>query len=385
MDTKGTKETALYFPYIQVPSTTWFTQVLLYWDAAASIVPYRERDKTKFSPYMSQLIKAGLLHTIKANDAFQKNADTFDQGFLRMLDSRKPRLPDSRQETRIGKGELSRPLLKELGERRLARVHREPVYSYTDDEGYETVIHQNKAPAELFEELGNRGLAYRRPTTTRHVGGGGQWWVMEKSTSDLYMAYLVGSICRINPGFYPVTDTSQTLADLAQPTENTSSRLAELRYATIMDALPMPSQPVTPSQLVEFKDQKDNENRLHLLRNHLNRQLADVVNEEDEYLRQVKMQGIQQEIHDEVEVLTERMSRQPWPRIILGGVAGVVAAGLTVGAVIATGGGALALGLGIGGAIAAGGQAGYQVADVIRPSRLATRSPLAYAVLAGGL
>ena len=32
-------ETALYFPYIRVPETPWFSQVLLYWDAAAAIVP----------------------------------------------------------------------------------------------------------------------------------------------------------------------------------------------------------------------------------------------------------------------------------------------------------------------------------------------------------
>jgi hypothetical protein len=31
--------TALYFPHIAVPKTPWFTQVLLYWDKAATIVP----------------------------------------------------------------------------------------------------------------------------------------------------------------------------------------------------------------------------------------------------------------------------------------------------------------------------------------------------------
>jgi hypothetical protein len=33
------EEVALYFPNIAVPQTPWFTQVLLCWDRAASIVP----------------------------------------------------------------------------------------------------------------------------------------------------------------------------------------------------------------------------------------------------------------------------------------------------------------------------------------------------------
>lgn len=29
----------LYFPYISVPESAWFTRVLLYWDEVGSIVP----------------------------------------------------------------------------------------------------------------------------------------------------------------------------------------------------------------------------------------------------------------------------------------------------------------------------------------------------------
>ena len=33
-------ETALYFPCIRVPESTWFTQILLCWDRAATIIPH---------------------------------------------------------------------------------------------------------------------------------------------------------------------------------------------------------------------------------------------------------------------------------------------------------------------------------------------------------
>lgn len=31
---------ALYYPYIKVPESDWFTRVLLYWDVVGAIVPY---------------------------------------------------------------------------------------------------------------------------------------------------------------------------------------------------------------------------------------------------------------------------------------------------------------------------------------------------------
>lgn len=248
----------------------------------------------------------------------------------------------------------------------------------------DALIHLGKGPRELFPELAHRGLAYpSRRQPSRHVGGGDEWWVVEKSTADLYMAYLVGSICRINPGFCPVTDSSQTLDSLTQSVDNTSSRLAELRYATIMEALPMPCQPVPPLKLARFKERYGDE--LRRLRIYLNGKLADLVAIDDEYLRDVKRDSILQEIRDDVARLTEQMSKQGWPKIIFFGVAGVVAVGLAVGTAIVTGGSALALGLGIGGQVAALGPAVYQAADVIGSSRLNAREPLAYAALAGAL
>jgi hypothetical protein len=49
-------ETALYFPHIRVPETSWFAQILLYWDRAAAIVPYSlSTDESSVGRYMTQL------------------------------------------------------------------------------------------------------------------------------------------------------------------------------------------------------------------------------------------------------------------------------------------------------------------------------------------
>ena len=58
-------DTALYFPYINVPETKWFTQILLYWDHAASIVPDSIREnREELGPYMAELMDEGLVRSV---------------------------------------------------------------------------------------------------------------------------------------------------------------------------------------------------------------------------------------------------------------------------------------------------------------------------------
>ena len=335
-------DTALYFPYVRVPETAWFTQVLLYWDEAASIVPeltqyYMRNDENILGPYMSQLIKADLVRAVAPDETLWQNSSQFDNIFL-------DNLPD-------------------------------PVYPA--DTWRWTPLYCEKASDSLFERLRARGLA--RPS----LDASDQLYEVEERTAGLYVAYLAGSFCRVNRDMFPVTDSSEILAGLVQPIDNTASRLASWRYAAIMQALPVPSHPVPPLELARFKERYRDE--LRRLRTYLNGELVDLVTTDDEYALQVKKERILQKIHDDVARLTEQMSKRRWPRIILVGVAGVVAAGLTTGAVIATGGTALALGLGLAGSAATLGPAASQASDLIRSPRFNARDPLAYAALAGAL
>ena len=84
-------DTALYFPYVRVPQTPWFTQVLLYWDRAASIVPYSLRDQEgALDPYMHELAGEGLLEYVEPDSELWQRSEAFDRGFLELLDLRPP-------------------------------------------------------------------------------------------------------------------------------------------------------------------------------------------------------------------------------------------------------------------------------------------------------
>ena len=61
----STPSRVLYFPYISVPQTAWFSRVLLYWDEVGSIVPSPlANDLRQVSPYMGELVSAGLVRPI---------------------------------------------------------------------------------------------------------------------------------------------------------------------------------------------------------------------------------------------------------------------------------------------------------------------------------
>ena len=331
-------DTALYFPYMRVPDNSWFTRVVLYWDRAASIVPDRFReDDEELGSYTLSLAKYHLIDLISPREALASTSRPFDEQFLNMLDA---------QEVR--------PL---------------------DDSTKWERLHVEKGRPFLFQELADRGLAHMSPNF--------MWFEVEARAANLYMAYLVGSLCRESPTMYPVTDSKEALTALAYPGDNPADRFRALRYAAITHALPVPSGRVSPEDLARFKERYAD--KLGRLRCHLNGQLADIAAIDDPYMRDIRVESVLQEIRDDVAVISEQMTKRQWPRVLFSGIAGVVGVGLAAGAVIATGGTALALGLGVGAAAASMGPAAYQAADLFARPRFDARAPLAYAALAGGL
>jgi hypothetical protein len=332
-------ETALYFPYIRVPQTFWFTQVLLYWDRAASIAPYGMRYEGPLGPYMAELIGTHLIDLLNPDDAFYDDGDAYNEQFLQLLNAHAP--------------PATSPELW-----RWEKIHRE------------------KASELIFSELMDRGLA--RPVEHEY-----EWCLVEETTAGLYMTYLVGAICSKKEGHFPVTDEKQLRALFGPVAAGTASMLQELRYAAITQALPMPSRLVDPSELASFKAK--NGEKLHRLRRYLNEQLIAVAKIDDDFERDVKIDAVLAEIADDVAELRERMSRRNWPRTVLLGVGGVFAPTASTAGVIAAGGNALGLGLGIAGGIMGTALSVAQGAEMLRAQRSVERSPLAYAVLAGAL
>jgi hypothetical protein len=331
-------ETALYFPRVIVPETSWFMQVLLYWDSAATIIPEyvsKDRSEERLSSYTADLVQAGLVRLIQPRDVLGVSMKTFDEQFLAFLDAQElPKLSGA---------------------------------------GLLISIDWDYLSINLFWDLVSRGLARPRDRNDRQ-------FVVEETTIELFMTYIAGSLRSTDPQLHPVTDSRQSLAALASPVTDSASQLQALRYATIMQALPMPSGLVPAAELASFKDKHCEQ--LHRLHHYLNGSLVDVAVLDDPVLRQAKTASILQEVTDDVAVLREQMTKRAWPRVVFAGIGGVVASGLITGAAITAGGSALLMGLGISGGVLSMGPAAYQVTDLVRAPRFDTRSPLAYAALA---
>jgi hypothetical protein len=325
-------DVALYFPYISLPQTAWFTHVFLYWDGLASVVPRQLfTDDPELTIFMRDLIKAGVIRQVRP-DLAMLDRRNFEAGFLALLDASG---------------------LAESAQRR----------SWTR-------LNWEKASADVFDEIRARGLARRDGT---------RWWVVEERAAGLYMTYLVGCICREEPDLVPVTDVEDRLAQLARPAVGSKAVLDELVYATIQDVLPIPAVRVPFQDLRRFKD--DHAEQLRSLRIHLTGKLAELVLIHDQVVRAAKLAEVQREIAESVTRLEEALNKRRWP-LMLGGAAALASPALGAGATVVTGGVALAVGLGLATAVTGLGAA---AAALRFAPRVDFKSPVAYAALAGRL
>ncbi|WP_328786331.1 MULTISPECIES: hypothetical protein [unclassified Streptomyces] len=261
---------------MRAPQTSWFTQVLLYWEKAATIVPasLRERDEV-FGPYMSDLTQQGLVETISPDETVWDMSGDFETGFFEVLRSFDG-MPGSDRWRWRRMAEGGGPLRP----------------------GW-TLVHAGKAQYGVFDRLATRGLARQGP--------GWDWWEVEERTADLYMTYLAGVICGTREGLFPITDSVQHIADLAPPDRDPQARLGKLRYAAIMRALPAPTAIIPTRELALFKDSHQEE--LTRLRRFLDGKIADIALIDDDHIRQVRCEAACQEIEDEVDSLREQMAK----------------------------------------------------------------------------
>lgn len=336
-------QTALYFPYIRVPQTPWFTQVLLYWDRAATIVPSPLwRDEDEIDPFMRDLRDAGLLSLLSPDEGLYglKNYEAFGDGFLQLLDRQ----------------------IDPMEPRQFVRLH------------------VRKMGMMIFHQLKDKGLA-RRPRER------GAWYEVEHRTADLYMAYLASVMSASHPGTFPVTDSPGALGTLnlhgVRDERSTAQRLAALRYSVIEQALPAPQGPVSVEELRRFKD--DNTEALRRCRTYLDGKLADLAALDDPDLRQVKQVALLQEIEDDVARLQEQMTERRWPKISLVGFGGVVGAALSMADQLADADNPLAMGLAVGTGLLSLAPPMYDLFEMVDQPQMDPRAPLAYAVLAGRL
>jgi hypothetical protein len=207
---------ALYFPYIEVPNTSWTTQAVLYWDKLASIVPmdYLHAPE-QMDEVTRNLMSEGLVEPVVPG-MYLYAAERFTECFIEFVEQRV--LPARRSPGRIG---APRPKL---------RVHAEKM---------------GKIPDFLVDA----GLA-------KEVAWG--WYEVDAAVANHFMAYLASVLAAVpEVNATPVTDKTYFAASLGarHPTYNRSKHEFKARQVILNALLPVPTGELDIHRLVRSKQQ----------------------------------------------------------------------------------------------------------------------------------
>lgn len=230
---------ALYYPYIGVPKSAWWTRTLLYWESVATITPEDYIYQPELhDPHTLELIQNELVLQVTPGEAGRQFATSFER-FISVQDE------------------------NELARRRASfRM------------GNHTRIHLDKM---MIYELGlsllvDHGLARLE---------GPRWASVEEATAAEFMAALALSLCQSvgpqgwgsgstpqNERWVPVTDdltSAQALLSGLSPVRNETAGdrvdlraldeldLAEVRSVVLESVLPVPDSPMDVADLVRFR------------------------------------------------------------------------------------------------------------------------------------
>lgn len=208
---------ALYFPYIDVPSTSWTAQAILYWDKLASIVPMDHlHDPNQMDDLTRELLSEGLVEAIVPG-MYIHQARKFDECFIEFVETRV--LPIRR--------------------RSIPRMTPLPV----------TRIHAEKM-GQIPEFLVDSGLARRLDWA---------WYEVDTPLANQFMAYLatvLGALPDVNAT--PITDQVQFAAALGsrRPANKRDGALHtfKAREVVLKSLLPIPDGPIDFARLIKFKE-----------------------------------------------------------------------------------------------------------------------------------
>jgi hypothetical protein len=295
---------ALYFPFIAVPPTAWWTRVVLYWDDVATIVPdaYIQRPELH-QPYTLELIRAGLLHQALPQDAGDNLRRNFER-YLGLLSDQE--IDRRRRSFSVG---------------HVARVHSDKWLTYR---------------AGLLQ-IQHLGLA----APDRSVGQR-NWINVEVATAAEFMAALTLSLCETggqegwrssdrnnSEAWVPTTDTSSAISSLLagmEPMPQGSSsgdrilmrvkgelRAAEVRTHLMEQLLPVPDQVVSIDKLLKFR--RRHGSLLPALRRYIESKIDESMTIADPILRSRFMDRIEDELLQRSEEAEAYLREQGLERI----------------------------------------------------------------------
>ena len=188
---------------------------------------------------------------------------------------------------------------------------------------YETIpIHIEKMIGDgLTQDLVDRGLA---------IPAQYPWWNVETLTANLFMGYLASVLGKLDElRMYPMTDITSALSVFSRTPQHilsTRSLVDQLRMGVLADILPSPDYTVPVRELLDFKQRHSG--FLRSFRRHIEAFLIDLTAITEIEQRNERVQIFKTQTKERINEIVAKMNERRWPRIILGGVCGVVAAAI---------------------------------------------------------
>jgi hypothetical protein len=270
------RDNALYFPYINVPESDWFTRVLLYWDKVSSIVPNDYiYNPERLDPYMRSLVEAGLVHQVIPGKYIDE-IPHFEEPFISYV-----RKILAEQEKFGSSNYLSKRFQQS------------------------TLIHIEKL-GDIAEELIDLGVAKRQNNYP--------WYKVDFWVAEAFMAYLasvLGKHEEVNAAPVTYLDTSFALLSGYNYSESIQGRRRKIRDYIVKYLLPSPEGKVDIDELVKFKDKHGKS--LSRLRNTVEDTCIELANISDENTTKERMELTVKQFNNDVEEIKEAM-RTYWSR-----------------------------------------------------------------------
>jgi hypothetical protein len=262
----------LYFPYINLPKTSWTVRTLLYYDNIGSIVPnnYFYEPERNYEPFMLELVRNELV------------------------------IPIDPIQTLENPWEMSRPFLDFLQNPYFRLNNR--IQAFLN--GRESRIHAQKFDSEIFYSLEQIGLA-------RKVDG--NWYMVETSTSEYLMKYLA-TIISTKLEMLPTTDSFKR-SIMSRKFGNQNKK----RETILSRLIPFPEE-INLNKLLKFKDKHSD-----LLKSFKNKVEQIVLNEniiEGTELFKEKIEELEINKNE----LSAKMNESQFKNIFFGSVCGVIGA-----------------------------------------------------------
>lgn len=278
------KNKVLYFPYIKVPNSLWFTRMLLYWDEVGAIVPASfTKHPEKLGEHMRSLVQEGLVTQIIPS-YYMKSLPSFRDSFLSYLSSLRPEIKEKRREA----------------------FKRENYFS----------IHIEKTHG-LELEFERMGLA----KSAKYP-----WWFVECDTADEFMLYLAGTLGNLKELEYaPISDSIQylnRLISLSGPEIFNHGDISQLRLEILESIFPVPTRLLKVSEISNFKIKHGS--KLKALRLRVEKEIIDIANINDISLRERRLEIFKEESRGAIQEIIAVMNESGFRNITLNSWAAII-------------------------------------------------------------